>query len=116
MDKNRINLCLSRQNFRIVSDESVEYLRTLESTLNERINRYQRQYPSMSNTRCILLAMFSMEDELYKMKKNYEILEEKIYQLRGIPRYSVAASKQKEPSLSPIAKEETEKEHELVGV
>ena len=40
----------------------------------------------MSATRCTLLAMLELEDELARAKENYEALDAKISQLRNMPR------------------------------
>lgn len=83
MTKNRINLCLSRQNFCIISDEDPQYLKRLEASVNNRINTFQRLYPTMSTNKCALLAMFSLEDELQKAKQSYETLEDKVLKFGG---------------------------------
>lgn len=92
MEHKAINLCLSHQNFRILSDESAEYMKKLESSVNARIDEVQKQYPSMSAARCALLAMLNLEDELMKTKQNFETLEAKLLQLRGIRRAVPAAA------------------------
>ena len=86
MDKNHINLCLSGQSFRIVTDDDVDYVKQLEKRINSRIESYKKRYPQMSATRCTLLAMLELEDELARAKENYEALDAKISQLRNMPR------------------------------
>ena len=78
MDKNHINLCLSGQSFRIVTDDDVDYVKQLEKRINSRIESYKKRYPQMSATRCTLLAMLELEDELARAKENYEALDAKI--------------------------------------
>ena len=106
-EKKKIDLCLSHQNFRILSDESAEYMKKLESSVNERIEAVQRQYPSMNAARCALLAMLNLEDELQKTKQNFETLESKILQLRGIQRSVPSA--QPARTAAPALKDETKK-------
>lgn len=96
MEKNRINISLSRQNFRILTDESPDYIRQLESAVNKRIRAAQRQYPELSMVRCTLLAMFSMEDELQKTRNDMLELEEKLTRLRELPLQGTTASAQQE--------------------
>ena len=86
MAKNSIDISLSRQNFKVLCDESPEYMHQLEASVNERIGAVQRQYPTMSTTRCTLLAMLNLEDELSKAKDEYKALEEKAALLRGLQR------------------------------
>ena len=69
MDKNHINLCLSGQSFRIVTDDDVDYVKQLEKRINSRIESYKKRYPQMSATRCTLLAMLELEDELARAKE-----------------------------------------------
>lgn len=106
-EKKKIDLCLSHQSFRILSDENAEYMKKLESSVNERIEAVQKQYPSMNAARCALLAMLNLEDELQKTKQNFETLESKILQLRGIQRGVPAA--QPVRAAAPAAKDETKK-------
>ena len=94
MEKNRMNLCLARQNFQIVCDDSAEYMKKLEASVNERIEEVQKQYPGMSTTRCTLLAMLNMEDELTKSKARFDQLEQKISQLRSFARPTQSNSQQ----------------------
>lgn len=84
MTKNRIDLCIARQNFSILCDEDPEYMRRLETSVNNRINTYQRLFPTMSTSKCALLAMLSLEDELQKTRTSYEALEEKVFQIGGL--------------------------------
>ena len=93
MDKNHINLCLSGQSFRIVTDDDVDYVKQLEKRINSRIESYKKRYPQMSATRCTLLAMLELEDELARAKENYEALDAKISQLRNMPRINTPAAR-----------------------
>ena len=85
MDKNHINLCLSGQSFRIVTDDDVDYVKQLEKRINSRIESYKK--------RCTLLAMLELEDELARAKENYEALDAKISQLRNMPRINTPAAR-----------------------
>lgn len=66
MEKSHVILNLARQDFRIVCQETPEYMKALEGAVNSRIERIQKKYPSMSTMRCVLLAMLDMQDDLYK--------------------------------------------------
>lgn len=93
MDKNHVSLCLSGQSFKITTGDDVEYVKKLEKSINTRIDSYKNRYPQMSATRCMLLAMLEMEDELTRVKENYEALDEKIMQLRNMPRINMPAAR-----------------------
>jgi cell division protein ZapA (FtsZ GTPase activity inhibitor) len=86
MARNRIEISLLRQSFSVLCDESPEYMHELEASVNERIGAVKRQYPTMNITRCTLLAMLNLEDELCKLKDEYKALEEKAALLRGLNR------------------------------
>lgn len=113
MERNRMNICLSRQNFRILCEESPEYMKELESSVNARIDAIQRQYPTMSTMRCALLAMLNMEDDISKARKDTESLEEKLMLLRGLPLNSVNA--QPSPANAEIKRSNAE-EGQPVGI
>lgn len=66
MEKSHIILNLARQDFRIVCSESPEYMKSLETAVNARIEAIRKKYPTMSTLRIVLLAMLDMEDDLFK--------------------------------------------------
>lgn len=68
MNRTRMTVTLAGSNFNIVSTDSVEYMRKLESMVNRRVESVRRQYPSLSGNRCALLAMLNMADELEKLR------------------------------------------------
>lgn len=84
MEKTRVTLNVAGQDFRLAGGESEEYMRRLAGDLNSRINEVQQQYPQMSTTRCTLLAMLNMADELYKLREDYSELDKKISELREV--------------------------------
>lgn len=82
MDKTKVTLNIAGQEFRLAGGDSEEYMRGLSADINSRINEIQQQYPQMSTTRCTLLAMLNMTDELYKLREAYSELDKKISELR----------------------------------
>ena len=84
MEKTRVTLNIAGQEFRLAGGESEEYMRRLAGDINGRINEIQQQYPQMSTTRCTLLAMLNMADELYKLRADYSELDKKISELREV--------------------------------
>ncbi len=84
MDKNKVTVTLAGQDFKVVGSSSYEEVKQLEEMVNMRISDVQSKYPTMSVTRCILLAMLNMADELKIAKNNYETLDRKISMLRSV--------------------------------
>ena len=84
MDKTRVTLNIAGQEFRLAGGESEEYMRRIAGDVNARIEEVQRQYPQMSTTRCTLLAMLNMADELSKLRADYGELDKKISELREV--------------------------------
>lgn len=82
MDKTRVTLNIAGQDFRLAGDETEGYMRSLADSVNARIGEVQRQYPQMSTTRCTLLAMLNMADELQKLHNQYNEVDKKISELR----------------------------------
>lgn len=66
MEKSHVILSLARQDFRIVCSETPEYMHSLETAVNARIETIRKKYPSMSTMRIVLLAMLDMQDDLFK--------------------------------------------------
>lgn len=110
MEKNRRTINLVGQEFHIVGSGSSEYIKKLENMVNKRVEDVMNKYPEMSMNRCALLAMLNMADELYTFKRNYETLDNKISQLREMPR--VTPSQVARPAVSKnqpaVSKEQTD--------
>lgn len=109
MDKTRITVEIGGQEFRISGNESEGYIRRLAAVVNRRIADVQSQYPQLSSTKCVLLAMLNLEDEMQKLRAEYDALDQKISQLREMPR--VAA-----PVKRPFERERTGAGKKPVGV
>lgn len=77
-------ITLAGQEFRITSDSEEQYMRELEAEVNRRIKQIQDQYPMESTTRCTLLAMLNMSDEIIKLHKEYDEVVGKISELRSL--------------------------------
>lgn len=82
MEKNKLVITLAGQDFRISSGNDEEYFRRLEDGVNKRIKKIQARYPNESTSRCVLLAMLEMEDELKKLNAESKEVERKIQELR----------------------------------
>ena len=92
MDKTRVTLNVAGQEFRLAGGDSEEYMRQLAVEVNARIDEIQKQYPQMSTTRCTLLAMLNMADELQKLHNQYNEVDKKISELREARAGEVRAS------------------------
>ncbi len=110
MDRTRVTLNIAGQEFRLSGGESEEYMRRLAADINSRINEVQQQYPQMSTTRCTLLAMLNMADEMQKLNSDYGELDKKISELRE----ARAAQPARVPVKRPF--ERAEKDKTPVGV
>ena len=82
MERTRVTLNIAGQEFRLSGGETEEYMRSLANSVNARIDEVQQQYPQMSTTRCTLLAMLNMADELQKLHDQYNEVDKKISELR----------------------------------
>ena len=80
MEKNRMVLNIAGQEFRITAG-SVEETRALEAEVNRRIRAMQERYPQQSTSRCTLLAMLEMADELNELRAEYAGVDRKIAEL-----------------------------------
>ena len=82
MEKTRMTITLAGQEFRISSENDGEYMKALAGRVNRRIREVRDQFPDQSTSRCALLAMLSMEDELYKLRAESAEVDRKISELR----------------------------------
>ena len=77
---------------------------SLADMVNARVDAVKRTYPMLSTGNCVLLAALNMADELTKLRSDYEALDQRISDLREMPRRSSASAPVKRPF---AAKQET---------
>ena len=77
-------ISLAGQDFRISAGSDETYMRKLEEGVNKRIKKIQGRYPNESTSRCALLAMLEMEDELSRLSAETREVDRKIQELRQI--------------------------------
>ena len=72
--------------------------------VNAKVDEVKRTYPMLSTGNCVLLAALNMADELTKLRSDYEALDQRISDLREMPKRSGASAPVKRPF---TAKQET---------
>ena len=97
MEKTRTSVVLAGQEFKLTGTESEEYIKQLSDYVNGKINEIQRTYPNLSTGNCVLLASLNMADELHKLRADYDALDQRIAQLRDMPRVAAPVSPVKRP-------------------
>ena len=97
MEKTRTSVVLAGQEFKLTGTESEEYIKQLSDYVNGKINEIQRTYPNLSTGNCVLLASLNMADELHKLRADYDALDQRIAQLRDMPRVAASVSPVKRP-------------------
>lgn len=95
--KTRTSVVLAGQEFKLTGTESEEYIKQLSDYVNGKINEIQRTYPNLSTGNCVLLASLNMADELHKLRADYDALDQRIAQLRDMPRVAAPVSPVKRP-------------------
>ena len=83
MERKSVKINLAGQEFR-VSSENGEYLGELAAGVNKRIREMQAQYPLQSTSRCALIAMLNMQDELNTLRAERDRVDSKINELRTL--------------------------------
>ena len=114
MEKTRTSVVLAGQEFKLTGTESEEYIKQLSDYVNGKINEIQRTYPNLSTGNCVLLASLNMADELHKLRADYDALDQRIAQLRDMPRVAAPVSPVKAGSLS--AQNNQKKEFKRLGI
>lgn len=97
MENNRVSIRIAGQELRLAGDESEQYMHGLADDINNRIDKIQREYPTLSTGNAILLVCLNMADELSKFRSDYEKLDSRIAQLREMPRSAAPAAPVKRP-------------------
>ena len=85
MERNRMTITLAGQGFRITAADDEAYIRSLEKDINERIRRIKARFPRENISRCTLLAMLEMEDDIKKLEAGKRETAETADQLRTVP-------------------------------
>lgn len=84
MEKNRMTINIAGQEFRISSGTDGAYMQKLAASVNKRIKEARDQYPDQSTSRCTLLAMLKMADELASARAESAEVDRKISELRDL--------------------------------
>ncbi|MEG1548167.1 MAG: cell division protein ZapA [Clostridia bacterium] len=90
MEKIRTVVQVAGQDFKLASNDSVEYMHKLAAYTNKKIDEVQASYPNISTGNCVILAALNMADELHKLQTDYEALDSRISALREMPRSAAA--------------------------
>ena len=104
MDNNRTIVLIAGMEFKLTGDESQQYMDSLAEMVNAKVDEVKRTYPMLSTGNCVLLAALNMADELTKLRSDYEALDQRISDLREMPKRSGASAPVKRPF---AAKQET---------
>ena len=97
MDKTRTTVRVAGQEFKLSGDASEEYIQTLASYLNKRIDEIQRANPSVSTGNCVILAALQVTDELHQLQSDYNALDSRIKELCEMPRTNAPQAPVKRP-------------------
>lgn len=98
MEKKDITLELAGQSFQMSTTENPDYILSLAERVNKRIDGIQQMHPNMNLTKAVLLALLNAEDELDKVREDYESLDSKLTRLHEISRTSVSEQFQRRPA------------------
>ncbi len=86
MEKNRMIIRVAGQELKLSGDESEQYMQSLADMVNNHISDVQHRYPMLSTGNSVLLAALNMADELTKLRADYEALDQRIADLREMPK------------------------------
>lgn len=66
------------------AERDADYMKKLEAEVNRRVREISDQYPLESTTRCTLLAMLNLADEVIKLHEESAEIMGKLTELRAI--------------------------------
>ena len=78
----KITVNIAGKEYRIVSDESGEYVNQLAYTLNQQIAETAKSYVGVGNASITTLVALNLTDELQKSRAALQELEEQVRQMR----------------------------------
>lgn len=78
----KITVNIAGKEYRIVSDESGEYINQLAYTLNQQIAETAKSYVGVGNASITTLVALNLTDELQKSRAALQELEEQVRQMR----------------------------------
>ena len=91
MDNNRTIVRIAGMEFKLTGDESQQYMDSLAEMVNAKVDEVKRTYPMLSTGNCVLLAALNMAEELTKLRSDYEALDQRISDLREMPKRNGAS-------------------------
>ncbi|OQB23869.1 MAG: Cell division protein ZapA [Firmicutes bacterium ADurb.Bin182] len=97
MDKTRTVVHIAGQEFKLTGYESEEYIHKIAIYLNRKIEEVHKLYPTLSTTHAAIMAALDITDEYHKLKEEYAALDERISQLRAMPRANAPSGPVKRP-------------------
>ena len=91
MEKTRTVVHIAGQEFKLSGYESEEYIQKIAIFLNRRIDEVLKLSPTLSATHATILAALDITDEYHKLKDEYNALDDRIAELRSLPRATPAS-------------------------
>ena len=77
-EKNRLNVSIYGQSYKLVGRESPEYMRMIAGYVDDSMHRIGRGNPRLDMGKLAVLTAVNIADEYFRLRQKYEELEKKI--------------------------------------
>jgi len=103
MQKTQVTVQVGGQDIRLCGTESEEYIRSVAAYVDEKINQMQHAQSALSTSSCVMMAALNLADELFKLRQQYAELDQRIEELRNMPRTAAQSTAKPTRSKTPKA-------------
>lgn len=97
MEKTQVMVRVGGQDFRLCGTESEEYIQSVCTYVDAKVLEMQKLHPALSTSACVMLTAVNLADELFKLRQQYAELDQRIEELRNLPRTTAAETSKPAP-------------------
>jgi len=102
MANTQTTVMIAGQEFRISGTEDAQYIQSVAKYVDEKVAELLDKYPHMGTHAGMVLTALNLADELFKMKEQYAELDQRIQELRNMPRMSMPERPQRASKAAPV--------------
>ena len=103
----KVTVNIAGQTLKLQGAESEQYIQSLAEYLQKNIDDVERRSPTLSTNLCTILGSLNIVDELFKLRKQYEEMDQCIEELRQLS----APAARRTPVKTPVKRPFEEKTH-----
>ncbi|MDL2235424.1 cell division protein ZapA [Christensenellaceae bacterium OttesenSCG-928-L17] len=97
-----VTVHIAGQTLKLRGSEDQEYIQSLAAYLQKNIDEVEQRNPTLSINLCTILASLNVVDEYFKLRQQYEEMDQRINELRQLSAPAVRRNAPKAPVKRPF--------------